>query len=74
MGIPDCRKITEDWDDARIKKAAKDRRVEFTMEAVDLARDDTREAKLVWLARQGRSSLMPISAPKCRQVPTRQIS
>ena len=41
------RKISEDWDEARIKKVVEDRRDEFTKEMVDWVWDDMKEAKLV---------------------------
>lgn len=41
------RKITEDWDEARIKKTVKDKREEFTWDMVNRAWDDMRKAELV---------------------------
>ena len=41
------RKISEDWDEARIKAAVRDRRKEFTQDMVERVWDDMRRAELV---------------------------
>lgn len=41
------RKISEDWDEARIKTAVESKRKEFTREMVEQAWDDMRRAELV---------------------------
>lgn len=41
------RKISEDWDEARIKKAVKDKRGEFTWDMVNRVWNDMEQAGLV---------------------------
>ena len=41
------RKISEDWDEGRIKKVVKDKRKEFTWEMVNHVWDDMKRAELV---------------------------